>query len=96
MYVYKKTSNSNFQKLDNNYKCNRLLKTEKCQRDQKTIVALETLQQSSVIELLLKTVGTDTRKMANFLMFAEQHKNTTGVKSTFNELSAWKASRSYK
>ena len=66
------------------------------QRDQKTIVALETLQQPSVIELLLKTVGTDTRKMANFLMFAEQHKNTTGVKSTFNELSAWKASRSYK
>ena len=66
------------------------------QRDQKTIVALETLQQPSVIELLLKTVGTDTRRMANFLMFAEQHKNTTGVKSTFNELSAWKASRSYK
>ena len=66
------------------------------QRDQKTVAALETLQQSSAIELLLKTIGTDTRRMANFLMFAEQHKNTTGVKSTFNELSAWKASRSYK
>ena len=66
------------------------------QRDQKTIVALETLQQSSAIELLLKTIGTDTRRMANFLMFAEQHENTTGVKSTFNELNTWKASQSYK
>ena len=66
------------------------------QRDQKTIAALETLQQSSTVELLSKTLGTDTRRMVNFLMFAEQHKNTTGVKSTFNELKTWKASRSYK
>ena len=66
------------------------------QRDQKTIAALETLQQSSTVELLSKTLGTDTRRMVNFLMFAEQHKNTTGVKSTFNKLKTWKASRSYK
>jgi len=66
------------------------------QRDQKTIAALETLQQSSTIELLSKTIGTDTRRMVNFLMFAEQHENKTGVKSTFNELKTWKASRSYK
>ena len=66
------------------------------QRDQKTIAALETLQQSSTIELLSNTVGVDSRRMVNFLMFAEQHKNTTGVKSTFNELNTWKASRSYK
>jgi hypothetical protein len=66
------------------------------QRDQKTIAALETLQQSSTIELLSKTIGTDTRRMVNFLMFAEQHENTTGAKSTFNELKTWKASRSYK
>ena len=66
------------------------------QRDQKTIAALETLQQPSTVALLSKTIGTDTRRMANFLMFAEQHKNTTGVKSTFNELNTWKASRSYK
>ena len=66
------------------------------QRDQKTIAALEVLQQSSTIELLSNTVGVDSRRMVNFLMFAEQHKNTTGVKSTFNELNTWKASRSYK
>ena len=66
------------------------------QRDQKTITALETLQQSSAIDLLLNTVGTDTRRMVNFIMFAEQHKNTTGVKSSLNELNSWKALRSYK
>ena len=66
------------------------------QRDQKTIAALEMLQQSSTVELLSNTVGVDSRRMVNFLMFAEQHKNTTGVKSTFNELNTWKASRSYK
>ena len=66
------------------------------QRDQKTIAALETLQQSSTVELLSKTLGIDTRRMVNFLMFAEQHENTTGVKSTFNELKTWKTSRSYK
>ncbi len=65
-------------------------------RDQKTIAALETLQQSSTVELLSNTLRVNSRRMVNFLMFAEQHKNTTGVKSTFNELSAWKASRSYK
>jgi insulysin len=66
------------------------------QRDQKTIAALETLQQSSTVELLSNTLGVNSRRMVNFLMFAEQHKNTTGVKSTFNELNTWKASRSYK
>ena len=66
------------------------------QRDQKTIAALETLQQSSTVELLSNTLGVNSRRMVNFLMFAEQHKNTTGVKSTFNELNAWKASRTYK
>jgi hypothetical protein len=66
------------------------------QRDQKTIVALETLEHSSTVELLSKTLGTDTRRMVNFLMFAEQHENTSGVKGTFNELKTWKASRSYK
>ena len=66
------------------------------QRDQKTIAALEMLQQSSTVELLSNTLGVNSRRMVNFLMFAEQHKNTTGVKSTFNELNTWKASRSYK
>ncbi len=66
------------------------------QRDQKTIAALEILQQPSTVELLSKTIGTDTRRMANFLMFAEQHENTTNAKGTFKELKTWKASRSYK
>ena len=66
------------------------------QRDQKTIAALEMLQQSSTVELLSNTLGVNSRRMVNFLMFAEQHKNTTGVKSTFNELNTWKSSRSYK
>ena len=65
-------------------------------RDEKTIVALKALEQVSAVDLLSKTVGTDSRRMANFLMFAEQHKNTTGMKSSFKDVNSWKASRSYK
>ena len=66
------------------------------QRDKKTIAALKLLEKTSAVDLLSKTVGVDSRRMMNCLMFAEQHENTTSAKSSFNELKTWKASRSYK
>lgn len=65
-------------------------------RDEKTIAALQTLEQSDVAKLLSTTVGVDSRRMVNCLMFAEEHDNPTGVESSIQDLSTWKSSRSYK
>ena len=65
-------------------------------RDEKTIAALKTLAQSEAVELLSSTVNRDTRRMVNFLMFAENHDNPTGAESTIKDISIWKASRAYK
>ena len=66
------------------------------QRDDKTIVALETLDQAAAVDLLSKTVSKETRRMMNCLMFAEQHDNSSGAKSSFDDVNTWKASRIYK
>jgi len=66
------------------------------QRDDKTIAALKKLDQTSAVDLLANTVSKDTRRMVNCLMFAEHHDNPTGVKSSFDDVNTWKASRSYK
>ena len=66
------------------------------ERDKKTIVALNALGKSKVVDLLKNTVGKETRRMVNFLMFAKQHDNPTGAKSSFKEVGAWKANRTYK
>jgi len=34
--------------------------------------------------------------MMNCLMFAEQHDNSSGAKSSFDDVNTWKASRIYK
>ena len=66
------------------------------QRDDKTIAELKKLDQTSVVELLEQAVSKDTRRMVNCLLFAENHDNPTGVKSSFDDINIWKASRSYK
>ena len=64
-------------------------------RDQKTIDALNNLKKESVVRLLNETVSPKTRRMVNVLSFAENHKNTTGVKTSFDDLVKWKDSRVY-
>ena len=66
------------------------------ERDQKTISALQTITKSDVVDLFSRTINQDSRKMVNCLMFAQQHNNPTGVKSSFADLTAWKSSKSYK
>ena len=64
-------------------------------RDQKTIDALNSLEKESVISLLNKIISPQTRRMINVLSFAENHKNTTGTKTSFDDLATWKKSRAY-
>ena len=64
-------------------------------RDQKTIDALNSLEKESVIKLLNKIISPQTRRMINVLSFAENHKNTTGIKTSFDNLATWKKSRAY-
>jgi len=64
-------------------------------RDQKTIDALNNLQKKSVVSLLNQTVSPKTRRMVNVLSFAENHENTTGAKTSFDDLAKWKNSRVY-
>ena len=65
------------------------------QRDEKTITALNSLEQSEIVTLLKNTIEENTRKMVNFLMFANQHQNPTGEQSTFKVLSNWKSTQAY-
>jgi len=65
-------------------------------RDEETIIALKKLEQSSAVKLLENAINDDTRRMINILMFANHHENLTNLKSTFNDMSVWKKSRSYK
>ena len=64
-------------------------------RDQKTIDALNSLEKESVISLVNKIISPQTRRMINVLSFAENHKNTTGTKTSFDDLATWKKSRAY-
>ena len=65
------------------------------ERDIKTIAALQKITKSDVVELFSNTINEDSRKMINCLMFAKQHDNTSGEKSSFSDLKTWKSSRIY-
>jgi len=65
------------------------------ERDIKTIAALQKITKSDVVELFSNTINEDSRKMINCLMFAKQHENTSGEKSSFSDLKTWKSSRIY-
>ena len=65
------------------------------ERDAKTIQALKNINKDDVIELMTSVLSPSSRKMINVLTFAENHKNKTGAKTSFKDLSSWKASRVY-
>ena len=56
---------------------------------------LNNLKKESVVSLLNETVSPKTRRMVNVLSFAENHENTSGVKTSFEDLVKWKDSRVY-
>ena len=64
-------------------------------RDEKTIEALKGLNKDDVIDLMKVVLSPKSRKMINVLTFAENHKNATGTKNSFENLEAWKSSRVY-
>ncbi len=66
------------------------------QRDKKTIEALRVLKKEDAVESMRLAVSDDTKKMVNFMMFAEQHKMENNLKNSFKDLKAWKKTRNYK
>jgi len=65
-------------------------------RDQKTIESLRLIKKERVAEHLKTMVSKDSRKMVNILGFADNHENSTGMKSSFSNLEEWKSTRVYK
>ena len=64
-------------------------------RDQKTISALKLCKKDEVADYLEKTIAKETRKMVDILAFAENHTVGSEVKSSFNDLKDWKATKIY-
>jgi len=65
-------------------------------RDKKTIKELKKLEKTETVDALRFAVSDDTKKMVNFLMFAEQHKMDKNIKNSFKNINAWKKTRIYK
>tara|TARA_B110000444_G_C18849682_1_gene604567 strand:+ start:1224 stop:3989 length:2766 start_codon:yes stop_codon:yes gene_type:complete len=65
-------------------------------RDNKTIMALNKINQNRVYEILSNTLDKKSRKMTNFLMFSKDHKNNKKVRSSITDISSWKKGREYK
>ena len=65
-------------------------------RDKKTVAALKQTNKQNVIDLMEKTIGKEKRKMVNTLVFAKEHKNKNKLKSSFEDVNIWKASRTYR
>ena len=65
-------------------------------RDEKTISAIRNVEKNELAETLEKILGEDSHRMVNCLMFADGHKNTAGLASTFEDVRDWKKSRIYK
>ena len=65
-------------------------------RDKKTIAALKRTNKEEVLNLMKETIGQEKRKMVNTLVFAKEHKNKKKLKSSFEDVNLWKASRTYR
>ena len=65
-------------------------------RDEETIDALKQTTKENVLSLFNEVVSPKSRKMMNIITFAENHKNTSNLKSSFTDLKKWKSSRIYK
>ena len=64
-------------------------------RDQDTIESLRKIDKETVVRLLDNILSPKSRKTVTVLTFADNHDNTTKVKSSFKDLETWKASRAY-
>ena len=64
-------------------------------RDEKTIFELKKLDKNFVLGVLNEVISPKTRRMVNVLSFAENHKNISELKTSFDNLSSWKKSRLY-
>jgi insulysin len=65
-------------------------------RDEETIEALNQINKEDVLSLFNEVISPKSRKMINIVTFAENHKNTSSLKSSFTDLKKWKSSRIYK
>tara|TARA_Y100001934_G_scaffold282270_1_gene395203 strand:+ start:3110 stop:5935 length:2826 start_codon:yes stop_codon:yes gene_type:complete len=64
-------------------------------RNKNTIQALKEIDQKTVAEVLRSSLDTNSMMMINSLGFAKDHPNKSGLSSSYNNLSAWKSSRTY-
>jgi secreted Zn-dependent insulinase-like peptidase len=65
------------------------------ERNKKTIEALKVAKKEGIADHLEMMISKDTRKMVNILGFAENHKNGSGIESSFSDLGEWKSTRIY-
>ncbi len=66
------------------------------ERDQKTLVELESITQAEVVAFLERTLGVETRRMRTTLAFAKEHQATREIEKSFDDLDQWKESRIYR
>ena len=66
------------------------------ERDQKSIDALNALTKEEVGALVKTMFSPETRRMQTILGFARNHEASLGLKASFDDLNAWKKTRSYK
>ena len=65
-------------------------------RDEETIEVLNQINKEDVVSLFNEVISPKSRKMINIVTFAENHKNTSQLKSSITDLKKWKSSRIYK
>ncbi|NKB72821.1 MAG: hypothetical protein GKR89_37605 [Candidatus Latescibacteria bacterium] len=65
-------------------------------RDAQTLAELETITQEEVAELLTQTLAPQSRRMRTTLVFAKEHEPAGEVVNSFDDLAAWKETRTYR
>ena len=59
-------------------------------------IDLNQINKEDVVSLFNEVISPKSRKMINIVTFAENHKNTSQLKSSITDLKKWKSSRIYK
>ena len=65
-------------------------------RDEKTLAELATITQEEIADLLEQTLAPQTRRMRTTLVFAKEHQAASAVANSFDDLEAWKETRTYR
>lgn len=65
-------------------------------RDERTLAALATVTQEEVAALLERTLAPQTRRMRTTLAFAREHRPDGEASDSFDDLAAWKKTRTYR